>query len=160
LTWRVFSHATITGRRRTAISTEQRKTPSPAEWSSCGRTGPPIGLDHANRRQPSSRNCSYSSRVSPQLHQRKTRNCGLAHLRREAATKHEGRVCKVGVREGWPCEVGYTPPLHLQHVVVLPVDHVLLLGVAAHRFRRGGRISSPCSSIQGTFEGTTYSSTS
>ena len=159
MTWRVFLHAMNTGRRKTAIGTEQKKTTFPRRQSSCGRKGPAIGLDHVKRRQPNSRNCSYSSRVSPQLHQRKTRNCGLAHLRREAATKHEGRVCKVGVREGWPC-VGYTPPLHLQHVVVLPVDHVLLLGVAAHRFRRGGRISSPCASIQGTFEGTTYSSTS
>ena len=87
-----------------------REDTLPRRESRGERRGPAIGLDHANRRQPSARNCSYSSRVSPQAHQRKTRNCGLAHLRREAATKHEGRVCKVGVREGWPC-VGYTPPL-------------------------------------------------
>lgn len=152
----------ITGSRKTAISTEQRKIPSPAERRAAEERASAIGLDHANRRQPSWRNCSYSSRVSPQLHQRKTRNCGLVHLRREAATTHEGRVCKVqvGVREGWPCVVGYTPPLHLQHVVVLPVDVLPPLGVAAHCIRRDGGISSPCSSIQGTFEGTTYSSTS
>ena len=159
MTWRVFSHAMITGSRKTAISTEQRKIPSPAERRAAEERASAIGLDHANRRQPSWRNCSYSSRVSPQLHQRKTRNCGLAHLRREAATKHEGRVCKFGVREGWPC-VGYTPPLHLQHVWVYFQRMCTTSGVAAHRFRKDCRISSPCSSIQGTFEGTTYSSCS
>jgi len=152
LTWRVFLHAMNTGRRKTAISTEQKKTTFPRRQSSCGRKGPAIGLDHVERRQPKSRNCSYSSRVSPQLHQRKTRNCGLAHLRREAATKHEGRVCKVGVREGWPC-VGYTPPLHLQHVWVYFQRMCTTSGVAAHRFRKDCRISSPCSSIQGTSRG-------
>jgi hypothetical protein len=93
---------------KTAMSTEQRKTPSPAEIRVAEGEALAIGLDHANRRQPSPRHDSYSFGVSLQLHQRKTRNCGLAHLRRDAATKHEGRVFNVGVREGWPC-FGCTP---------------------------------------------------
>ena len=165
MTWRVFLHAMNTGRRKTAISTEQKKTTFPRRQSSCGRKGPAIGLDHVERRQPKSRNCSYSSRVSPQLHQRKTRNCGLVHLRREAATKHEGRVCKVqvGVREGWPCVVGYTPPLHLQHVVVLSVDVVRCTtsaGCCCTLLPQGWRYKQPMLEHPGDFKGTTYSSTS
>ena len=161
LAWRVFLHAMNTGRRKTAISTEQRKTTFPRRQSSCGRKGPAVGLDHVKRRQPKSRNCSYSSCVSPQLHQRKTRNCGLAHLRREAATKHEGRVCKAGAREGWPC-VGYTPPLHLQHEWVYSqrmCTTETTSGAAAHLFCKVYRISNPCSSVQGTSRGLHDSST-
>jgi hypothetical protein len=161
LTWRVFLHAMNTGRRKTAISTEQKKTTFPRRQSSCGRKGPAIGLDHVKRRQPKSRNCSYSSRVSPQLHQRKTRNCGLAHLRREAATKHEGRVCKVGVREGWPC-VGYTPPLQLATCVWLSFHWMCTIsaGYRCTSVPQGLPYKQPMLEHPGDFEGTTYSSTS